>query len=103
MSFSNEAIGPGNDGGIYNIFGELPAWMNHQDVGMALVEMDTSVRGIQEPPIAKIFSDSVDPEQVNIEDYRHFYVEFADAATAEDVVTAVRLVSEAIKKFRYAV
>lgn len=102
MSFTNEAVGGGADGGIFNFYGELPAWMSHEDISMALVEMDAGVRGIQEPPVAKVFNDSPQPEQVNVEDYRRFYVEFEDRATSQDMVAALQIVTDAIKKFRYS-
>lgn len=101
MSFSNEAVGGGADGGIFNFYGELPAWMERDDISMALLEMDTNVRAIQEPPVAKVFNASSDPEHDTAEDYRRFYVEFEDGATAQDMITALTLVTDAIKKFRY--
>lgn len=100
MSFSNEHIGGGADGGIFNFIGELPEWMSHDDVSMALLEMDASVRGIKEPPVAKV--DLTSFEDSPIEDYRKFYVEFESEATSEDIVAAVRIATDAIKKHRYA-
>ncbi len=102
MSFSNEHIGGGADGGVFNMYIELPSWMNHEDVGTALVEIDASVQGIKEPPVAKVHSDYPRPAQIDIEDYRRFYVEFEDYATEEDIKAAVQIVSGAIKKLRYA-
>lgn len=101
MSFSNEQVDASADGGVFNFYCELPGWMSHDDVGMALVELDASVRGIKEPPVATVFSDSPQPGSVNIEDYRKFYVEFEPGATTEDMITALRITTDAIKKFRY--
>jgi hypothetical protein len=101
MSFSNEQVDSTADGGIFNFYAELPSWMEHEDVSMALLELDASVRGIQDPPVATIFSDSPQPEHVNIEDYRRFYVEFESGATTDDMIAALRFTTDAIKKFRY--
>ncbi len=100
MNFSNEAIGSGSDGAIFNFYGELPMWMNHDEVSAAYAELDASVRGIKDPPVA-----SINPpffEDADIEDYRRFYVEFEESATGEDIAAAVHLVANAIKRFRHA-
>lgn len=100
MSFSNEHIGGGADGGIFNFIAELPEWMGHDEVSMAYVEMDASICGIQEPPVAKL--DLSFCEKSAIEDYRKFYIEFENSATVDDIIAAVRIVADAIKKYRYA-
>jgi len=102
MSFSNEHIGGGADGGIFNFYVDLPEHMDHDEVSKLLLEVDANVQGITEPPVAKVFNDSLTPENEPIEDYRKFYVEFESNATEEDVIAAVRIVAGAIKKVRYA-
>lgn len=76
--------------------------MNHSDIAQALSEIDGAVRGIQDPPVAKLFNDSVYPERESAEDYRRFYIEFDPEATADSMKKAVDAVADAIKRLRYA-
>ncbi len=101
MTFSNEHIGSGADGAIHNLFAEFPTWMEHADIDSSISEIDAGVQAIKEPPVAKVLF-PVTELGGDIEDYRKFYVEFDSEATAEDIFEAVRIVSGAIKKFRYS-
>lgn len=90
------------DGGILNMYYELPHTLNEQEVGFALIELDAEISGMQEPPVARVSSDFVafNPENEldNIEDYRKFYVEFTKEATEKDAHAALTIVMGAIRR-----
>ena len=102
MNFSNEHIGGGADGGILNLYVDLPEWMEHEGISGALSAIDTAVKAIKTPPVAEVFNDSVDPDRESAEEYRKFYVQFNPEATAEDIKAAVDIVAGAIQKLRYS-
>lgn len=100
MSSDKEAFDCGPQGGIFNFYCELPAHLKRDEIGLALLEIDSNIRGIQEPPVASLFSDMPEPEHVALEDYRRFYIEFHENATQADIVSALDIVTGAIRRLR---
>lgn len=101
MSFSNESIGGGADGCIFGFTGEFPMSMTPSEVEVALLEMDTNLRGIHEPPIAKV--DSACEIEGPEEDRRRFTVEFEAGATKAHMITALDIVAQSLQGYRHRI
>jgi hypothetical protein len=99
VSFSTESIGGGADGCIFGFSGEFPMGMKPSEVELALLELDTGIRGIHEPPIATVNSmcETEGPE----EDRRRFTVEFEAEATKSHMIEAFEIVTQALQGYRH--
>lgn len=90
------------DGGILNLYCELPHGLRASEIGSALLGIDLEVTGMREPPVARVrsvFGANSDETLTNeIADYRRFYVEFEPGATANDVITATGIVYAALQR-----
>lgn len=85
------------EGGIFAISAHLPdSAENATDVTVALFELQHELSGITEPPVANVDTYALldDEGEVNIEDYRSFYVDVEQHATPQHLEKIIRTIGE---------
>lgn len=85
------------EGGIYAVSAHLPnSAENAADVTVALFELQNELNEITEPPVANIGTYALldDEGEVDIEDYRSFYIEVEQHAAPEHLEKIIRAIGK---------
>jgi hypothetical protein len=77
-----------------------PTGMSAEEISLTLFEINNDISSIAMPPIGRVESTLVayNPRYEDIDDYRHFNVEFGSNATVEQIQEAVKIVSDAFRR-----